>query len=129
MTGQNVQKLFLPRKYQASLNSWSWPFFLFWSFSRVPPKDGLHSRMPSSFAQFGKRKWDFFFIYIRFILDLWDVEYLHSNIFKTNYMANTRSTFMTIKVVLGGCPRCPDNHELSKCHRLYDLGRHNMFLH
>ncbi len=29
-----------------------------------------------------------------------------------------------IKVVLGGCPRCPDNHDLSKCHRLYDLGRH-----
>ena len=27
-----------------------------------------------------------------------------------------------IKVVLGGSPRCPDN--LSKCHRLYDLGRH-----
>ena len=30
----------------------------------------------------------------------------------------------TFKVVLGGYPRCPDNHDLSKCHRLYDLGRH-----
>ena len=29
-----------------------------------------------------------------------------------------------VKVVLGGYPRCPDNHDLSKCHRLYDLGRH-----
>ncbi len=28
------------------------------------------------------------------------------------------------KVVLGGCPSCPDNHDLSKCHCLYDLGRH-----
>ncbi len=30
----------------------------------------------------------------------------------------------TVKVVLGGSPRCPDNHDLSKCHHLYDLGRH-----
>ena len=30
------------------------------------------------------------------------------------------------KVVLGGSPRCPDNHDLSKCHRLYDLGRHHL---
>ena len=28
----------------------------------------------------------------------------------------------TIKVVLGGSPRCPDNHDLSKWHCLYDLG-------
>ncbi len=32
-----------------------------------------------------------------------------------------------LKVVLGGSPRCPDNHDLSKCHRLYDLGRHQDF--
>ena len=31
---------------------------------------------------------------------------------------------MIFKVVLEGSPRCPDNHDLSKCHRLYDLGRH-----
>ena len=30
----------------------------------------------------------------------------------------------TLKVVLGGSPRCPDNHDLSKYHRLYDLVRH-----
>ena len=29
-----------------------------------------------------------------------------------------------LKVVLGGSPRCPDNHDLSEWHRLYDLGRH-----
>ncbi len=29
-----------------------------------------------------------------------------------------------IKVVLGGYPRCPDSHDLSECHHLYDLGRH-----
>ncbi len=29
-----------------------------------------------------------------------------------------------LKVVQGGSPRCPDNHDLSKCHRLHDLGRH-----
>ena len=29
-----------------------------------------------------------------------------------------------LKVVLQGSPRCPDIHDLSECHRLYDLGRH-----
>ncbi len=28
-----------------------------------------------------------------------------------------------LKVVLGGCPMCPDTHDLSKCHCLYDLDR------
>ncbi len=28
------------------------------------------------------------------------------------------------KVKPGESPRCPDNHDLSKCHHLYDLGRH-----
>ncbi len=28
------------------------------------------------------------------------------------------------KVVLGGYPQCQDNHDLSKCHRPDDLGRH-----
>ncbi len=27
------------------------------------------------------------------------------------------------KVVLGGYPRCPDSHDLSECHHLYDLGK------
>ncbi len=30
----------------------------------------------------------------------------------------------TFKVVLGGYRRCPDSHDLSECHHLYDLGRH-----
>ncbi len=29
-----------------------------------------------------------------------------------------------IKVVLGGYPRCPDDHDLSKCLHLYDLAGH-----
>ena len=29
-----------------------------------------------------------------------------------------------IKVVLEGYCRCPDSHDLSECHHLYDLGRH-----
>ena len=29
-----------------------------------------------------------------------------------------------VKVVLGGYRRCPDSHDLSECHHLYDLGRH-----
>ncbi len=29
-----------------------------------------------------------------------------------------------IKVVLEGYRRCPDSHDLSECHHLYDLGRH-----
>ena len=32
------------------------------------------------------------------------------------------------KVVLEGYCRCPDSHNPSECHNLYDLGRH-MFLH
>ncbi len=28
------------------------------------------------------------------------------------------------KVVLGGYRSCPDTHDLSQCHHLYDLGRH-----
>ncbi len=28
------------------------------------------------------------------------------------------------KVVLEGYCRCPDSHDLSECHHLYDLGRH-----
>ena len=28
---------------------------------------------------------------------------------------------ITIKVVLGGYCRCPDSHDLSECHHLYDL--------
>ncbi len=32
--------------------------------------------------------------------------------------------WVALKVVLGGSARCPDNHDLSKCHRLYDLGRY-----
>ncbi len=39
--------------------------------------------------------------------------------FKTFFRGNS-----VIKVVLGGYPRCPDNHDLSKCHHLYDFGRH-----
>ncbi len=30
----------------------------------------------------------------------------------------------TVKVVLEGCCRCPDSHDLSAYHHLYDLGRH-----
>ncbi len=29
-----------------------------------------------------------------------------------------------MKVVLGGFLKCPHNHDLSKCHCLYDFGRH-----
>ena len=29
-----------------------------------------------------------------------------------------------IKLVLQGSPRSPDIHDMSECHRLYDLGRH-----
>ncbi len=29
-----------------------------------------------------------------------------------------------LKVVLEGCCRCPDSHDLSAYHHLYDLGRH-----
>ncbi len=29
-----------------------------------------------------------------------------------------------VKVVLEGCCRCPDSHDLSAYHHLYDLGRH-----
>ena len=35
-----------------------------------------------------------------------------------------QTTYHPFKVVLGGSPRCRDNHDLSKCHHLYDLGRH-----
>ena len=35
-----------------------------------------------------------------------------------------KSSGSNVKVVLGGYPRCPDNHDLSKFHHLYDLGRH-----
>ncbi len=28
-----------------------------------------------------------------------------------------------VKVALGGYRRCPDSHDLSECHHLYDLGR------
>ncbi len=31
---------------------------------------------------------------------------------------------LLVKVVLGGYRRCPDSHDLSECHHLYDLGRH-----
>ena len=33
-------------------------------------------------------------------------------------------TYCQLKVVLGGHPKCTDNHDLSICHLLYDLGRH-----
>ncbi len=32
---------------------------------------------------------------------------------------------MHFKLVLEGYHRCPDSHDLSECHHLYDLGRHD----
>ncbi len=34
-----------------------------------------------------------------------------------------------IKVVLEGYRRCPDSHDPSECHHLYDLGRHKFNSH
>ncbi len=34
------------------------------------------------------------------------------------------SVQLVLKVVLEGYCRCPDSHDLSECHHLYDLGRH-----
>ncbi len=45
-------------------------------------------------------------------------------IFSYTILANLEVEPHALKVVLGGFPRCPDNHDMSKCHRLYDLGRH-----
>ncbi len=35
----------------------------------------------------------------------------------------------SLKVVLHRSPRSPDIHDLSECHHLYDLGRHNRINH
>ncbi len=37
---------------------------------------------------------------------------------------NKFSKIIRFKVVLKGYGRCPDSHDLSECHHLYDLGRH-----
>ncbi len=33
-------------------------------------------------------------------------------------------SIQAIKVVLQGYPRCPDSHDLSECHHVYDLVKH-----
>ena len=44
---------------------------------------------------------------------------------KSSCILRFLSFFRTfIKVVLEGYRRCPDSHDLSECHHLYDLGRH-----
>ncbi len=43
-------------------------------------------------------------------------------LFTKRKMPDTRRN--RLKVVLGGSPRFPDNNDRSKCHHLYDLGRH-----
>ncbi len=36
----------------------------------------------------------------------------------------TKMIVFKVKVVLEGYRRCPDSHDLSECHHMYDLGRH-----
>ena len=51
--------------------------------------------------------------------------YIRLVLCRTCTLASSRQKLqLVLKVVLGGSPRCPDNHDLSKCHPLYDLGRH-----
>ena len=43
-------------------------------------------------------------------------------------IVNFITKISAVKVVLGGYPRCPDSHDLSECHHLYDLGKHILTL-
>ncbi len=47
---------------------------------------------------------------------------MSSENYKVPQMTLWKSGF--IKVVLEGYRRCPDSHDPSECHHLYDLGRH-----
>ncbi len=62
--------------------------------------------------------------YFLFSIDINIIVYIDSVIILCGPSVTFVLISNSLKVVLGGCPRCPDNHDLSKCHRLYDLGRY-----
>ena len=90
-------------------------FLLFWALSNkqllvtsgLTPAFTDFGRLPPAYIVYG--------FYPYQVLNIIDVSFWYKILSKVS---------CPLKVVVGGYRRCPDSHDLSECHHLYDLGKH-----